>query len=119
MNSLTLGFFYVCGFAWVLAECCVKAAAGYPLPILIFSVAFLVIFSILGCLNLSENLINLTGIVTASLLGLALFAFSFSSVMASGNLLVGGIKIFLALMFVIGSFATILAAEDSGAAAEH
>ena len=118
MNSLTLGFFYTCGFAWALAECCVQAAAGNPLPILLFTVAFTVIFAIMGCLDVSEKVVNFTGIVTASVLGLTLFAFSFSSVMNSGSVLVGAIKVFFALAFVVGSFAAILAADDSDEAEE-
>ena len=118
MNSLSLGFFYVCGLAWALAECCVQASAGNSLPLIIFAIAFIVIFAIFGCLDVSDKAINLTGIITASDLGLVLLGFSLASCKTSGAI-VGVPKVFFALMFLLGSFSGILAQEDSSEAGEH
>lgn len=112
MNSLTLGFFYVCGMAWALAECCVQASDGNSLPLVIYLVAFLVVFSILGCLDLSEKTINMTGLVMAGVMGVVLLAFSFASWKSSGTI-VGLPKVLAASAFLAGSFSGILGAGDS------
>ena len=119
MNSLTLGFFYVCGMAWALAECCIQASNGNSIPLILFTIIFTVIFSILGCLDLSEKALNTTGLITASLLGVVLLGFAFASCRGSGSLIVGIPKVALALAFLAGSFSGILSADNSGEASEH
>jgi hypothetical protein len=107
MNSLTLGFYYTAGLAWVLAECCIQASAGNSLPLVIYSIGFIVIFGILGCLDLPDKTINLTGTILAAVLGLVLLAFSFASWKTSGTI-IGLPKTLVALTFLAASFSGLI-----------
>lgn len=114
MNSFSLGFFYICGMAWCLAECCIWAVAGNPVPAILYLVAFVLIFAILGCLKVSDRVVNLTGAVTAVGLAASLFYFS---VQTGG--FVGVVKIIVSLAFVLGAVASLLYSKEYGAERGH
>ena len=83
MNSLTLGFLYVCGFSWLLCEVCVSASNGFWMPIGLFVVFFTVMFSVLGCIKLSDKAVNVSGPIFAILIGISIAAYGIASFGAS------------------------------------
>ncbi|MEC8825610.1 MAG: hypothetical protein VXX36_07460 [Verrucomicrobiota bacterium] len=83
MNSLTLGFVYVCGFSWLLCEVCVSASNGLWMPIGLFVVFFTVMFSVLGCIKLSDKAVNASGSIFAILIGASIAAYGLASFGAS------------------------------------
>ncbi|MDF1860286.1 MAG: hypothetical protein P1U87_08725 [Verrucomicrobiales bacterium] len=83
MNSLSLGFFYVCGLSWLLCEVCVSASNGNWTPLWLFLVFFTLMFAILGCLPLSAKAIEIAGPVFAILMGLGILAYGFSTMGAT------------------------------------
>jgi hypothetical protein len=118
MNSLSNGFLYVVGFGWVLAECCLVAVAGNSTPILLFLLAFVLIFSILGCLNLSDAAVNKVGALSSALLAASLVIFSIGTITA-GAPVFGVLKLLAAAVFVIASLVAFTAKSDSHAAHHH
>ena len=114
MNSLTLGFLYVCGFSWLLCEVCVSASNGFWIPIGLFVVFFTVMFSVLGCIKLSDKAVNASGPIFAILIGASIAAYGFASFGASavGAILrlVGG-----AMMIGLGAMAILLKQSKSEA----
>ena len=114
MNSLTLGFLYVCGFSWLLCEVCVSASNGFWIPIGLFVVFFTVMFSVLGCIKLSDKAVNASGPIFAILIGASIAAYGFASFGASavGAILrlAGG-----AMMIGLGAMAILLKQSKSEA----
>ncbi|MEM9016228.1 MAG: hypothetical protein AAGC68_04390 [Verrucomicrobiota bacterium] len=88
MNSLSLGFLYVCGLSWLLCEVCVAASDGNSMPLLLFVIGFTVMFAILGCLKISDRAVELAGPVFAILIGLSIALFGFGSI---GESVIGGV----------------------------
>jgi hypothetical protein len=76
MKSLTLGFFYLAGISWALAESCILAANGDWTALIIFLAGFALMFAILGCLPLSNQTVDFWGSVFAILLALGLVYFA-------------------------------------------
>ncbi len=76
MNSLSLGFFYVVGFSWILCETSVSAASGNWGPLVLFTIGFILMFSILGCLPISNRAVGLAGPVFGILTGLGIIAYA-------------------------------------------
>ena len=72
MKSLTLGFFYVLGFSWALAETCVIASNGNWIPLIVYLVLFILMFSILGCARVSDRTVEFWGAIFAVLLAVGL-----------------------------------------------
>lgn len=106
MNSLTLGFLYVCGFSWLFCEVCVGASNGAWAPLILFVIFFTVMFSVLGCIRLSEKAVNTAGPIFSILIGLGIAAygvtaFDVSLVGAVLRLLGGGMMIALGGMAIL------------------
>ena len=114
MNSLTLGFLYVCGFSWLLCEVCVSASNGSWMPLGLFVVFFTVMFSVLGCIKLSDKAINAAGPILAILIGVGIAAYGITSFGASAAgavlRLVGG-----AMMIALGGMAILLKQSEGEA----
>ncbi len=72
MNSLSHGFLFLCGLTWLLCEVCVGAGAGYWTPLWLYLAGFTVMFTIMGCLPVSEKTINFSGPVFTILIGLGI-----------------------------------------------
>jgi len=72
MNSLSHGFLFLCGLTWLLCEVCVGAGAGYWTPVWLYLAGFTVMFTIMGCLPVSEKTINVAGPVFTILIGLGI-----------------------------------------------
>ncbi|MEX2580424.1 MAG: hypothetical protein WD342_15305 [Verrucomicrobiales bacterium] len=79
MNSLSLGFLYLIGLAWLLCEVSMSAAGGYWTPLWLYLAGFAVMFAILGCLPLSDKAINTAGPVFSVLIGLGIVLYGFGS----------------------------------------
>lgn len=69
MNSLSHGFLFLVGLSWLLCEVCVGAGAGYWTPVWLYLAGFIVMFTIMGCLPVSEKTINFAGPVFTILIG--------------------------------------------------
>lgn len=97
MNSLTLGFLYLIGLGWLLSEVSISASGGNWTPLWLFLAFFVVMFSVVGCLPLSERAINLSGAVSAIIIGLGIVLYGFgsfdSSVVGALVRCVGGLSI--------------------------
>jgi len=97
MNSLTLGFLYLIGLGWLLAEVSISASGGDWTPLWLFLVFFIVMFAIVGCLPLSDKVINLSGSVSAIIIGLCIVLYGFgsfdSSVLGALARCVGGLSV--------------------------
>lgn len=118
MNSLSNGFLYVVGLTWAIAEVSLRAVAGNHLPILLFLLVFILAFSILGCIRLSDAAVSKAGAIFAALLALALVVFSVQTVI-SGEFLFGGIKLIGSGVFVLGALAAFQHKADAHAAHHH
>lgn len=113
MNSLSNGFLYTLGFGWALTECCLLAVAGSFMPLVLFALAFFVVFSILGCINLSDDKVNGFGKITAAGLAAILVLFT-ARTFGDGAIGLGLVKLFFALVFVAGAF-VVFTEKKSGA----
>lgn len=104
MNSLTHGFLFLTGLTWLLCEVCVSAGAGFWAPLWLYLLGFVVMFAIMGCLPLSERVINTAGPIFTILIGgsILLYAFgAFGAGFLGGFLrLVGGLA--LVILGVLG-----------------
>jgi len=100
MKSLTLGFFYVAGISWALAEACIIAANGDWTPLIIFLVGFILMFATLGCVPLSNEKVDFLGGIFAILLALGLVFFTFHTAMI-GSVGLAIIKGIFAIGFAI------------------
>lgn len=69
MNTLSHGFFFLCGLSWLLGEVCISASGGFWTPLWLYLLGFTVMFTVMGCLPLSEKTINTAGPIFAILLG--------------------------------------------------
>ena len=107
MNSLALGFFYVVGISWALAETCIIAANGNWTPLIIFLVGFCLMFSILGCARVSDKAVHLWGGIFAILLaiGLVYLAIHTGVTGAVGAAVVKGI---FAISFVVAGLVAMI-----------
>ncbi|MDF1815926.1 MAG: hypothetical protein P1V20_27245 [Verrucomicrobiales bacterium] len=100
MNSLTLGFLYVLGISWALAETCIIASNGNWTPLIIFLIGFILMFSILGCAKISDAAVERWGGIFAMLLAVGLVFLTFSTAM-TGAVGLAVIKGIFALGFVV------------------
>lgn len=119
MNSLTLGFFYVCGMSWALAECALRAAYGNPLPLLLFVLAFVVVFAIMGCLPVSDKTINTTGSVGAVLLAVTLAVFTLESWTGHAPLLASLLKTVFMAIFAAGAILPFVSKNETAGHSRH
>lgn len=118
MNSMSNGFLYTLGFGWALTESCLLAVAGNYLPLFLFVAAFLVIFAVLGCLNLSDSKIEKFGAIAAAVLALALILFT-AHTFAVGAIGLGLVKLLFAVVFTAGAILAFTGSKSSGHAAHH
>ncbi len=107
MNSLSHGFLFLCGLAWLLGEVCVSAGAGFWAPVWLYLLGFTVMFAVMGCLPVSEKTINTAGPFFTILTGGAIVLYGFgafdSSVLgALVRLLGGGALVFLGVASFLG-----------------
>ncbi len=113
MNTLSNGFLFVCGLSWLLCEVCVSASGGSYLPLILYSIGFVVMFAILGCIPLPHSAIEKAGPVFAILIGAGILLYGFGSFGASfaGAFfrLLGG-----AVMIAFGVLAILEQGESSG-----
>ncbi len=116
MNSLSLGFIYVCGLSWLLCEVCVSASNGNWTPLLLFTLFFIVMFSVLGCVKISDRAVELSGPVFSILIGLGILMYALASF---GDSTLGGILriVGAAFMIVLGVLAFGYVKDDEGEAA--
>lgn len=103
MNSLSHGFLFLCGLSWLLCEVCVSASAGFWTPVWLYLAGFTVMFTIMGCLPVSEKTINLAGPIFTILIGVGIGiygieAFGGSFLGALLRVIGAGVLIFLALI---------------------
>jgi hypothetical protein len=116
MNSLTLGFVYVTGVSWLLCETCVSASNGNWMPLILFTIFFILMFAILGCVKISDRAVEMAGPVFSILTGLGIFMYAFASF---GDSVVGGLLrvIGAAFMIVLGvlAFSYVKSDSESGA----
>tara|TARA_R110000850_G_scaffold273357_3_gene409644 strand:+ start:225 stop:572 length:348 start_codon:yes stop_codon:yes gene_type:complete len=114
MNSLTLGFLYVCGFSWLFCEVCVSASNGSSMPLVLFVLGFIVMFSVLGCIRLSDKVVNVAGPIFSILIGLGIVAYGFGAFGISGLgaalRIIGGI-----LMIALGGVAFLVGDKEENA----
>ena len=112
MNSLTYGFIYVTGLSWLLTEVCISASNGNWMPLILFTLFFIVMFAVLGCIRLSDRTIELSGPVFSIITGLGILMYAFASF---GDSVVGGIIriIGAAFMIVLGVLAFSFVKSDS------
>ena len=103
MNSLSLGFVYATGLSWLLCEVCVSASNGNWLPLILYTVGFTIMFSVLGCVKISDKAVEASGPVFSVIIGVGLALYGMGSFDASlvGSLLrlIGG-----AFMILLGVF---------------
>lgn len=116
MNSLTLGFVYLCGLSWLLCEVCISASNGNWTPLILFVLFFIVMFAVLGCLRISTRAVELSGPVFSILIGLGILMYAFSSF---GDSVVGGLLrvVAAATMIGLGVLAFSYVKSDEGEAA--
>ena len=107
MNSLTLGFLYVCGFSWLFCEVCVSASNGAWTPLILFVIFFTVMFSVLGCIRLSDKAVNIAGPIFSILIGLGIAAYGVNAFDAS---VVGAVLRLLggSMVIALGAMAILL-----------
>jgi len=117
MNSLSNGFFFIVALSWLLCEVCVSASAGNHLPLAIFAVGLIVMFSILGCIRVSNETLEKAGPIFTLLLGGGILLYGLGSFDAS---VVGALLRVLGGLVVIGfGVITLLAARDSSKDSAH
>jgi hypothetical protein len=116
MNSLSHGFLFLCGLTWLLCEVCVGAGAGYWTPVWLYLAGFTVMFSIMGCLPLSEKTINTAGPIFTILIGAGI---AYYGVEALGYGWLGAALRLLgaAMLVVLGLIS--LTGREKGAAHSH
>lgn len=104
MNSLTLGFVYISGFSWLLCETCVSASNGNWMPLILFTVFFILMFAILGCVRISDRAVETAGPVFSIIIGLGILMYAFGSF---GDSAIGGLLriVGAAFMIVLGVLA--------------
>lgn len=100
MNSLTLGFFYIVGLSWLMVETSLMAGDGSWGPFWLFLAGFAVMFSLLGCLPLSDSAVNKVGAVFAIIVGAALLLISLTG--DSGVLFNSLKSVFAAVYLIFG-----------------
>ena len=118
MNSMSNGFLYTLGFGWALTECCLLAVAGSFLPLILFTLAFFVVFSVLGCLNLSESTIEKFGSLVAAALALVLIIFT-ALTFVHGAIGLGLVKLLFAVVFAAGAVVAFTGAKSDAGHAAH
>ncbi len=79
MNSLSLGFVYATGLSWLLCEVCVSASNGNWIPIILFSLGFVVMFAVLGCMRISDKAVETAGPVFSVVIGLGIALYGIGS----------------------------------------
>ncbi len=118
MNSMSNGFLYTLGFGWALTECCLLAVAGSFLPLILFTLAFVVVFSVLGCIRLSDASVEKFGSITAVVLALVLVIFTAQTFVA-GSIGLGLVKLVFALVFVAGAVVVFTRKSAASGHAHH
>lgn len=97
MNSLPLGFLYLIGLGWLLAEVCVSASAGNWTPLWLFLAFFVAVFATVGCLPLKDKSVNRAGAVSALVIGLWIVLYGLgsfdSSIPGAFARIVGGLAV--------------------------
>lgn len=85
MSSLSNGFFFVSALSWLLCEVCVSASLGNHLPLAVFTVGLVVMFSILGCIRVSNETVEMSGPIFTILIGAGILLYGFGSFTASAE----------------------------------
>ena len=91
---------------------------AFGIHFLTFVVAFTVVFSVLGCLNLSDSATNAFGSATAAVLALVLVIFTVQTFVA-GAIGLGLFKLFFAVVFVAGAAVAFMNKGQASEAAHH
>ncbi|MDF1823858.1 MAG: hypothetical protein P1U68_04400 [Verrucomicrobiales bacterium] len=112
MNSLSLGFIYACGLSWLLCDVCISASNGNWIPIIAYSIGFVIMFAVLGCLKISDKAVEAAGPVFSVVIGLGIALYGVSSLDAS---LLGSLLRFAgaAAMIALGVIGYSVAAKSS------
>ncbi|MEM7147749.1 MAG: hypothetical protein AAF591_21780 [Verrucomicrobiota bacterium] len=76
MNQFLYATAFIGGLAWFGGECMILSAQGSPWWFILFFLAFIVVFVVMGCLNISEAAINKFGALTSAALALGLILFT-------------------------------------------
>jgi hypothetical protein len=76
MNQFLYATAFMGGLAWFGGECMILSANGSPWWFVLFFLAFLVAFVVLGCLNISDTAINRFGALVSVLLSAGLIIFA-------------------------------------------
>lgn len=118
MNSLSNGFLYVLGFAWALTECSLHSVAGNHWPILLYLLVFILAFSVLGCLNLSDSAVNKFGSLISAVLAVSLVVFSILTI-TGGEFLIGVIKLLASGLFVLAALVSFSSKGHTHSAHHH
>lgn len=100
MNSLSLGFAYICGLSLLLAEVCIGAGNGNWTPLWLFLLLFALMFAILGCLPLSNKAVDKAGPIFSLLIGIGILAYAFES-FGAGSYLAGFLKLVAAGFMIV------------------
>lgn len=108
MQNLNGAFLYITLLGWCLIECVYRATQGHAFALLLFVLAFLVVFSVLGCLNLSDQATNLVGGVSTGLLALGLVLFTVAGAVHGASLVTNLVKGFGAVLAVVFAVSSIL-----------
>lgn len=110
MNTLSHGFFFLAGLAWLLGEVCISASAGFWTPLWLYLLGFTIMFAVMGCLPLSEKTINTAGPIFAIILGAAIIIYGVAALPASP---MGGIlRIVAAAGLVIMGVVNLMASKN-------
>jgi hypothetical protein len=117
MSSLSNGFLFVCALSWLLCEVCVSASMGNHVPLAIFAAGLVVMFSILGCIRVSEGTVEMAGPIFTLLIGGGILLYGLGSFDAS---VIGALLRILGAFVVLGFGAiTLIAALGAKRDAAH
>ena len=132
MNQFLYATAFVSGLAWFGGECMILSANGSPWWFLLYFLAFIVVFVVLGCLDISDAAINKFGALVSVVLavGLVLFTARTTMILSQKSVDAGFlshwwpalVKIFGAVVFAVltrESFRSLSAPKDESHAQAH
>lgn len=114
MRNLNGAFLYITLVGWCLVECVFLATMGVGFPLLLFTVGFLLVFSLLGCLNLSDRATDLVGGISTAIMALGLVIITIVTAVHGASWITNALKGFGALLAVVFSLYTLLPAIQEG-----
>ncbi len=83
MNTLSHGFYFLAGLSWLLGEVCISASGGFWTPLWLFLLGFTVMFTVMGCLPVSEKTINTAGPLFTILMGASIAIYGIAAFQGS------------------------------------